>query len=96
MNIVILSSKSGDILDTIANLQLQSPEWWPVFGCNEAFKDIQYTIELTFFFFFFTSNEASLFQPQFSKNKIAKYWNALNKFKKVWLANFSMSPQMIP
>ena len=49
-----------------------------------------------FFFSFFTSNEASLFQPQFSKNKIAKYWNALNKFKKLWLANFSMSPQMIP
>ena len=78
--IVILPKKSGDILDTIENLQLQSPEWRPVFGCSEAFKDIQYTIELFFFFFHFQWSITILtivFQKQ-----IAKYWNSLNKLKK--------------
>ena len=84
MNIVILSTKSGDILDTIANLQLQSPEWWPVFGCNEAFKDIQYTIELTLFFSFFFSlpMKHHYFNHSFPKTKLLNIEIRLISFKK--------------
>ena len=63
----MLPKKSGDILDTIANLQLQSPEWRPVFGCSEAFKDIQYTIDFFFFFFFSLPMKHYYFNYSFPK-----------------------------